>query len=56
MKVRMCHDVPCDRYTFHLVRVGEAIEVSLTGEVANGTERISFAERRRWEYQKQTLG
>eukprot|EP00438_Fugacium_kawagutii_P035548 Skav214504 [mRNA] locus=scaffold1011:356928:371333:- [translate_table: standard] len=39
--------IKATQYTFHLVRVGEAIELSLTGEVAKGSERVPFAERRR---------
>ena len=43
------------RYTFHLLRVGEAITLSLAGEVAKENRRVPFQEERRWLYQQQNF-
>ena len=43
------------RYVFHLLRVGEAITLSLAGEVDKENRRVTFQEERRWLYQQQNF-
>ena len=43
------------RYVFHLLRVGEAITLSLAGEVDKENRRVPFQEERRWLYQQQNF-
>ncbi|CAE7869335.1 mask, partial [Symbiodinium sp. KB8] len=49
--------IPPTQYTFHVLRVGEALALSLSGEVATPQEdapgrRVPFQESRRWLYQQ----
>ncbi|CAE7381203.1 PFDN6 [Symbiodinium sp. CCMP2456] len=41
------------RYSFHIVRVGEALSLSLSGKVSTANASVvDFSEKRRWLYQK----